>query len=317
MDSEKHKMKIFISHSSKDKDKINILSKNLKLLGCDVFYSSDITTNKIRYGTSDGGIYEKIKTEIEKSDVVLFMVSKNFYDSLASMIEVGIAFTLQKEMIPVSFVSGEYREDLKAIFHHGQLLACLDNEDDVMRLLVQVSDNQNPVDIFQYQKEIVKSIKEINFLSKSTTETAIMISDENIDNTYIESRKIDFTIHGIDDEPKENEIINMVSKFKRLQEFDYIFIKYIVEAREYNFDFSENYQHWSYKFKKWIESEHLLLDEADNRFISYMNRLGFLNNCSNYAEINEYGLSSLEYIYDNHIKEIEDAINTYYYEIPF
>ncbi|WP_261291662.1 hypothetical protein [Paraclostridium sordellii] len=38
------------------------------------------------------------------------------------------------------------------------------------------------------------------------------------------------------------------------------------------------------------------------RFISYKNRLGFLENYSDYLEINEYGISVLEYIYENRIK---------------
>ena len=121
------KRKIFISHSSLDKNLIDELATSLILLGCDVFYSSNITTNKIKFGTESGGIYEKIKEEILNSDVVLFMVSNNFYNSIASIIEVGIAYTLGKDMIPVAFKSGNYKDDLKAVFNHTQLLACLDN----------------------------------------------------------------------------------------------------------------------------------------------------------------------------------------------
>lgn len=41
------------------------------------------------------------------------------------------------------------------------------------------------------------------------------------------------------------------SKLNRLQPSDYIFIKYIVEHRAYEFNFEENMNHWSYEFNYW------------------------------------------------------------------
>ena len=153
------KRKVFISHSSLDKEKIDKLASSLKSLGCDIFYSSDITTNKLKFGTYEGGIYGQIRREISESDIILFMVSENFYSSIPSMIEIGIAYTLDKEMIPITFKSGNYKEDLKAIFNYNQLLPSLDNDEDVIKLLTQISNSANPVEIFKYQKEIVEDIK--------------------------------------------------------------------------------------------------------------------------------------------------------------
>ena len=42
--------KIFISHNSQDKDKIDELVTSLKMLGCKVFYSSEASTNSIEFG---------------------------------------------------------------------------------------------------------------------------------------------------------------------------------------------------------------------------------------------------------------------------
>lgn len=154
-----NKRKVFISHSSYDKEKIDKFASSLKSLGCDIFYSSDVTTNKIQFGTYEGGIYGQIKTKISEADVVLFMVSENFYNSIPSMIEIGISYALEKDMIPISFKSGNYKEDLRALFNYNQLLPSLDNDDDVMKLLTQISNSNDTINLYKYLKEIVKDIK--------------------------------------------------------------------------------------------------------------------------------------------------------------
>lgn len=311
------KRKVFISHSSSDKEKIDKLASSLKSLGCDIFYSSDITTNKIKFGTYEGGIYGQIKKEISKSDVVLFMVSENFYSSIPSMIEIGIAYTLEKDMIPISFKSGNYKEDLRAIFNYNQLLPSLDNDEDVYKLLYQISDGANGLDIFKYQKEIVEDIKLKNNVEDKETDLVDITGTINIINNNINSaitNELAITNDNID-----KEVLIVVNKIKRLSNFDYLFIKYICEDRVNSFSFSPPYSHWSKDFKKWLDKEIIIVSpnqESDEKFLRLLDRYGLLDNDNNTTYISQLGLDVIEYIYERD-KDIIDRIVNEHYSIPF
>lgn len=308
------KKKVFISHSSLDREKINKLSNSLKSLGCDIFYSSDVTTNKIQFGTYEDGIYGQIKEEISKSDVVLFMVSENFYSSIPSMIEIGIAYTLGKFMIPISFKSGNYKEDLKAIFNYNQLLPSLDDADDVLKLLIQVSNSKNLLDIVKCQKEIVEDIK-----SKGKVEYKEIkneVNTINSSNNTIYSDPIKEISSTIDN---EDDVLSVVSKIKRLSSFDYLFIKYICEDRINGFCFSEDNYNWVYNFERWIKSEKICISKEElwnEKFIRLLERYNLLEYSQGEALITQLGIYTIEYIYDRD-KDIIDEIIDKYYAVPF
>ena len=287
------KRKIFISHSSLDKNLIDELATSLIVLGCDVFYSSNITTNKIKFGTESGGIYEKIKEEILNSDVVLFMVSNNFYNSIASIIEVGIAYTLGKDMIPVAFKSGNYKDDLKAVFNHTQLLACLDNEDDVMKLLEQVTKSSEVSKIYKFTKNIVSKNQQLNLC----------------DGDCILSNELVLDI----------ELKDIVSKFNKLSPFDYLFISYIYEERINEFCFCEDNTHWSREFTLWINKKKYSVVTEDiysERFLRLLNRYNLLENHNDKAIIKQIGIEALEFIYNRDTDLIAKTIDENYI-LPF
>lgn len=314
------KRKVFISHSSLDKEKIDKLASSLKSLRCDIFYSSDITTNKLKFGTYEGGIYGQIRREISESDIILFMVSENFYSSIPSMIEIGIAYTLDKEMIPITFKSGNYKEDLKAIFNYNQLLPSLDNDEDVIKLLTQISNSANPVEIFKYQKEIVEDIKlknsveheKIDNIEKDTednivTNNANIIGSDNVNKLVITNDTV------------TEDVLSVVNKIKRLSSFDYLFIKYICEDRVNAFYFNEDNYHWAYDFERWIKIEGITISREaiwSEKFIRLLERCNLLEYNQGEAHITQLGIVAIEYIYDRD-KDIIDGIINDYYSIPF
>lgn len=307
---ENKKRKVFISHSSVDKGRIDELAKSLDSLGCDIFYSSDITTNKINYGTSNDGIYGQIKREISNADVVLFMVSENFYSSIASVIEVGIAYALEKEMIPVSFKSGNYKEDLKAIFNHTQLLASLDNPDDVMRLLAQISNSTDAIKMYECQKRVVEAINS----SKDEEEHIVGQCSSDIK----EFKNINDET-AIDCIAISTEVIEIASKFRRLSNFDYLFIKYICEDRVNEFSLDSDYTHWSNDFRIWRERENIYISNEDNhneKFIRLLDRYNLLEKFPSIYFIKSLGIEVIEFIYDRD-KHIIDEVLDREYCAPF
>lgn len=318
----REKRKVFISHSSLDKEKIDKLASSLKSLGCDIFYSSEITTNNIKFGTYEGGIYGQIKKEISESDIILFMVSENFYSSIPSMVEIGISYALDKEMIPITFKSGNYKEDLKAIFNYNQLLPSLDNDEDVIKLLTQISNSANPVEIFKYQKEIVEDIKLKNIVEYEKIEEledicldtkGTIVEYNNIINSDIANEL------ATTDNVITEDVLSAVNKINRLSSFDYLFIKYICEERVNEFYISENSLHWSKDFKIWIDRENICIVDSDSyneKFLRLLYRHNLLYKDIFKYSINQLGIEVVEFIYDRDKDKIDEIINKYYY-IPF
>jgi hypothetical protein len=92
--------RIFISHSSDDKELIEDL--------IDILESIGVTPNQIFCSSFDGyGIplgkdfLKTLKDEISKKVLVLFVLSKNFYGSPICLCEMGASWVLSKDHIPI------------------------------------------------------------------------------------------------------------------------------------------------------------------------------------------------------------------------
>ncbi|WP_113674321.1 toll/interleukin-1 receptor domain-containing protein [Vallitalea guaymasensis] len=125
-------MRIFISHSSTDKNKIEGLILGLERLKCDVFYSSKSYSNKIQFGEN---FYSRIKNEIKESDYILAILSESFYSSIPCQIEMGIAYAYNKLITPIGVEEKEYNKLLIGLFTSNDRLARINNEYDMIELL--------------------------------------------------------------------------------------------------------------------------------------------------------------------------------------
>lgn len=92
--------RIFISHSSKDKDIVEELIDIIESIG--VNPSQIFCSSFEGYGISLGANFlEVIKAEINKNVLVLFVLSENFYSSPVSLCEMGATWALSKEHVPI------------------------------------------------------------------------------------------------------------------------------------------------------------------------------------------------------------------------
>lgn len=94
------KDKVFISHSSLDKDIVEELIEILETIG---LRSSQIFCTSFEgYGVDYGeNFLERIKTELESNTLVLFVVTANFYASPISLCEMGATWIKANEHIPI------------------------------------------------------------------------------------------------------------------------------------------------------------------------------------------------------------------------
>ncbi|HAZ0991221.1 TPA: toll/interleukin-1 receptor domain-containing protein [Enterococcus faecium] len=101
--------KIFISHSSKDRDIvlkfIDFLSSAFDIKKADVFCTSLNGSIEV-----EDEFIGKIKKEVTNLSVVIFLITKNFLESKFSLAEMGAAWALNQKIFPVLYTDTNYKD---------------------------------------------------------------------------------------------------------------------------------------------------------------------------------------------------------------
>lgn len=110
--------RIFISHSSKDKDYVEKMIDLLEACGVE---SKNIFCSSFEgYGIPLGeNFLERIKDEIDNNALVLFILSNNFYNSAVSLCEMGATWIKSNTHIPILIPPSDY-EDIKGVINLTQ-----------------------------------------------------------------------------------------------------------------------------------------------------------------------------------------------------
>lgn len=111
--------KVFISHAGLDVAVVTELILLLRALGLqnEQIFCTSVPGYKIRLGTRN--FLDAIKDEIRSGAVVIFLLSKNFYDSPVCLAEMGAAWVLDSDMIPLVLPPFEFR-DVKGVIPFTQ-----------------------------------------------------------------------------------------------------------------------------------------------------------------------------------------------------
>lgn len=89
-------MKIFLSHTSRNKDFGNTLVELLRKVG--IKEDEIIFTSNIAYGIPVGqNIFNWLKTQIEDKPFVIYLLSEEYYQSVACLNEMGAAWIVENE----------------------------------------------------------------------------------------------------------------------------------------------------------------------------------------------------------------------------
>lgn len=115
---EKPITKVFISHASRDADIVEEMIEILESIGLD---SNQIFCTSFEgYGIELGEDFlNSIKEELSSDSLVIFILSKNFYESPVCLCEMGATWVLAKEHIPVLVPPLDYA-DVKGVIPLSQ-----------------------------------------------------------------------------------------------------------------------------------------------------------------------------------------------------
>ncbi len=138
------KMKLFISHSSKDAEIITYLVDLLSGIG--IKDEKIIFTSSPEYGLPLGGNFlENLKTHLNSDPVVLFILSESFYESPICMCEMGAVWIRATAHIPILIPPFDFKE-LRGVFQHSNGLNINDkNQLNVLKTTLEEKFNIYPI----------------------------------------------------------------------------------------------------------------------------------------------------------------------------
>lgn len=166
-------MKIFITHSSKNKNFGNHLVDLLRGLG--IKEKEIIFTSNVAYGIPVAkNIFNWLKTQIEEKPFVIYLLSKEYYESVACLNEMGAAWIVENEHAAIftpnfNLSSKEFQN---GALDPREIGFKINDEDRIMSFIQILSKNfeitQNPVLISQSVKKFIENVNEIK---QETAET--------------------------------------------------------------------------------------------------------------------------------------------------
>lgn len=177
--------KIFISHCSKNSEIGEIFVECLTSLGIpasEIFYSSNTYT-----GVKNGEIFTtEIKKNLETCERIIFLITKDFYESVYCLNEMGAAWILSK---PSNFIllDNLNHKDMKGFFDSSYCISCI-NDDSIYALLenLQVNFSSSGNTIKNVQKAYTKLKEALDNQNMNTSKNKLFLNEiSDIENKII------------------------------------------------------------------------------------------------------------------------------------
>lgn len=157
--------KLFISHSSEDKDKIKPLIDLIENIGVThnrIFFSSHPA-----YGVELGqNIFERLKMELEDNVFALFILSENFYKSPVCLCEMGAVWIKSNKQIPILIPPFGFK-DVQGVFPNSLGFKINDKDQlNSFKGLLETHFGLTPIHISRWEEKRDEYLSKINGLLK-------------------------------------------------------------------------------------------------------------------------------------------------------
>lgn len=262
--SKGRKPKLFISHSSKDKEITLLIIKLLESIGFNkrnLFCSS---SEKYRIPI-DKDIYDYIKKQFTNYNLhILVILSDNYYSSIPSQNELGAAWVLGNKKTTILLPNFDFK-DIKGVLSNSVIGIKLDDESFESR-------------INEYKSKLIKEFKLKKIDSKKWDEALTQIKEFCDKSKNVTANKEEYIIKvnrtGLG--KKANELADAIEREQETR---------VLIHREYNNNYIKIGK-FDYKFNK--PNEEQLYEQAINELrINVLNNLIYANSIEDEFEISK------------------------------
>lgn len=184
-------MKIFISHSSLDVAYGGLLVELLRGVG--LKEHEIIFTSNVAYGIPAGhNIFHWLKSQISEKPFVIYLLSKNYYSSIACLNEMGAAWIVENKHAALFTPDFdlESREFRSGAIDPREIAFCVDNEERMMLFIHQLSEffeiSKSPVIVNQQIKAYLRRIDKLKN-GEVTLREELKIEVKKIEPVLVES----------------------------------------------------------------------------------------------------------------------------------
>ncbi len=154
--------RIFISHSKKDLVYVQELIHILEVIG--IQSESIFCSSYEGYGNPLGSNYlDQLKEELQGNTLVLFLLSKNFFDSRTCLCEMGAVWILSQEQIPI-YIPPFKGEDVQGVFPNVQGIT-LNKKEQLILLRQRLEKDftiQKRTSMLRWERQIDRSLQTLN-----------------------------------------------------------------------------------------------------------------------------------------------------------
>lgn len=227
------KHKIFISHANKDKDIVaefnRLLATGLDITGEKVFCSS-LPGRKVEGGFD---FVERIKKAFEVSEIIILILTKNYFDSRFCLAELGACWISDKVFIPILVPPVDYNE-LKATLSIRNSWV-INSPNDLSSLADDIANNLNikpKMAQFESERDVFLDKLEHLIKNQKLPET---VSPEDLSKCESKLAYVTDKVKSLEIALNEKDrVIEKLKSLKDAKEVDHIFLSEMSEMEQFN-----------------------------------------------------------------------------------
>ncbi|MDT0160655.1 toll/interleukin-1 receptor domain-containing protein [Bacillus sp. AG4(2022)] len=248
---------IFISHASKDREYVKELVNLLTPLKVPNIVCSSLNGYHI---PNDKDIYKYLAQNLNRNGRVIFVLSKNYYDSAACLNEMGACWILNKSYTTILTPNFEYEEIAGAV-NPNQMSFKLNDEDRLCEFIESIKSEFNTTGLPTMQlAELVKlTIQNVNIIAYDE-KVKMEKATSNIESIRNRDGKLEVALRVINPTLDRIKIDSIIFDFKDDQQYtlkveqrDLDLLLYKNENRIFHFEL--NYEDSNFNFYRSVSQD--------------------------------------------------------------
>lgn len=329
-------MKIFISHSSKNKllgEKLVDLLRSIGIKDSEIIFTSNTA-----YGIPVGqNIFNWLKSQITEKPFVIYLLSEEYYQSVACLNEMGAAWIIENKHAAIfspnfSLSSKEFQ---RGALDPREIGFYINDEERILSFIELLREDfeitTNPLIISQNIRKLIKSIEhtQTEKLKVIESKTTLVSNKNSVIETPIEqSIKTQSTSNKISQQ-KQNE--SLFTKFSntitsnKIKDEELILIYYIIDRSKFTLMTGWQEDAEIQNIKEWEEINDInnLLSKSYSSTLSRFQIRGFIevSEVTSYGNPKEFKIKDeiseqLLDLDENLLEIIKECLKRNYYEYP-